>query len=54
MESMFNGSTLFNQNISGWNVLLVTGADYIFCNCPNMLITPAYQPTFIGSPILGC
>jgi hypothetical protein len=47
MNNMFNSATLFNQNISGWNVSLVSPkppTDFR-TNCP--LTDPNTPPAFL-------
>jgi hypothetical protein len=54
MENMFNTASIFNQNLSDWKVSSVSTANYIFCNCPQMLATPAYRPIFNIPYISSC
>jgi surface protein len=44
MSSMFNNAFAFNQDISGWNVSNVTKANFIFCDCPQMIANAGFRP----------
>ena len=49
MSGMFYGASSFNQNISGWAITNIIYADYIFCNCPNMLSNAGFRPNITYS-----
>jgi surface protein len=52
---MFQNATVFNQDLSTWNVSKVTSADNIFCNSPLSLPENASKrPPITPPPNWGC